>query len=138
MACKRDSNHVVLEAVGLQIRSVRCERCGAEDAYRAPRAKTKAALLEFAAQKKRTSSAPKPASRSRKASARTPRTIFAELTDGMDFDTALPYSAKNALNEGDLIRHPIFGIGIVTARTDFQKAKVVFETSERVMVCNRQ
>ena len=56
---------------------------------------------------------------------------------GRDLSSASPYSVKAKLAAGDLIAHPTFGVGVVTAITDVHKAKVFFEDGERMLVCNR-
>ena len=132
--CKIDTEHVVLEMAGLQVRSVRCKKCQQEDTYRAPRDKAKAALMEYSKKKNTTQ---KTRTRTRKTAPPAPEVVFAQLMDGLDTESAVPYNIKNQLEEGELIDHPKFGIGIVTARTDNNKAKVVFESGERVMICNR-
>ncbi|MCP4602919.1 MAG: hypothetical protein GY847_20790 [Proteobacteria bacterium] len=133
--CKADTSHVVLESEGIQIRLVRCDKCASENPFRAPRVKTKAALMEFAAKKKKLSAPPKPARRSRKPPPPSPEAVFQQLTEEMDMSTAVKYSAQESLHEGELVDHPIFGIGVVTALIDKQKAKVFFEDGERLMIC---
>jgi hypothetical protein len=134
MTCKADTKQIVLEVEGTQIRAVRCEKCNTEGAFRSPRAKTKAALLEIAKGEKQK---PAPKRRSRKAASPSPEEVFQQLIDSVDLSTATRYNMKAPLEEGDVIDHPTFGIGIVTARTDVKKARVTFETGVRVLVCNR-
>jgi hypothetical protein len=134
--CKSDRNHIVLEADGMQVRLVRCEKCGEEGSLVAPRAKTRAALLEIAQKKKKKKKAPATKRRSKKAV--SPEEMFRELTDGSDLSSAVPYNVKKPLSAGDIVDHPTFGIGIVTVKTDVQKAKIFFETGERIMICNRK
>jgi hypothetical protein len=119
----------------MQVRLVRCEQCGEEGTLVAPRDKTRAALLDFA-QKKKKKKAPVTKRRSKKAV--SPEEMFRELTDGSDLSLAVAYNVKKPLSVGDIVDHPTFGIGIVTMRTDVKKAKVFFETGERVMICNRK
>jgi hypothetical protein len=119
----------------MQVRLVRCEKCGEEGALVAPRAKTRAALLDFAQKKKKPK---KPATKRRSKKAVSPEEMFRELTDGSDLSAAVSYNVKKPLTVGDIVDHPTFGIGIVTMKTDVQKAKVFFETGERVMICNRK
>ncbi len=94
--------------------------------------------MEFAERKKKKATPAKPTRRTKKAPPPSPEDVYHQLIDGMDLETAVPYSAKQPLEEGDLISHPTFGLGIVTSLTDVQKAKIFFETGERIMVCNRQ
>ncbi len=131
--CKDDVSHVVLEAVGTQVRMVRCNKCGREGPFKTTRAKTKAAILEVAQRKKatrkaRTSKAPPPPK---------PEEMFNQLIERRDLDTAVPYTIKTTLESGSLVKHPSFGYGIVVALADEQKARVLFKDGERVMACNR-
>ena len=132
--CKSDTNHVVLEVDGVQIREVRCEACGTKGEFRVARAKTKAGLREAI---KRKSMPPPPRKRASRKKTETPEEVFSKLVAGRDLSSAAPYSIKSPLNVSDLIDHPKFGIGVVTSIADVQKVRVTFEDGERVMVCNR-
>ena len=81
---------------------------------------------------------PKKTTRTRKSAPPPPATVYNQLIDGMDLSEAEKYNVKEPLLVGELIEHPTFGIGVVMAVTDAQKAKVFFEDGERVMVCNRK
>lgn len=59
------------------------------------------------------------------------------MVDGRDVDTAEPYSIRAELKVGDMVDHPKFGVGVVAALPDNQKARIFFEDGERVMVCNK-
>jgi hypothetical protein len=56
---------------------------------------------------------------------------------GRDRSSAEPYSIKVKLAVNDLISHPTFGVGVVASMADPQKARVVFEDGERMLVCNK-
>jgi hypothetical protein len=129
--CRSDTNHTILEVEGHQVRAVRCLECSSEGPFRSPRARTKAGLREVAAKRKTRP----PARRSRKKQD-DPAEIYRQLLEGRDLSEAVPYKLKNPLDEGDLIDHPKFGIGIVVSVTEPTKASVAFEDRSRVMVCN--
>jgi hypothetical protein len=131
--CQTDTNHVVLEATGMQVRRVRCEKCNTEGEYRPPRDKARAALLEISKKKK----VAKPKKTVRRKKAQTPEQIFESLIADIDTSSSKKYSVKAELEPGDLTTHSSFGLGVVTALTGPQKATIVFESGERVMVCNR-
>ena len=132
--CKSDKNHVVLEVDGVQVRLVRCESCETEGEFRAPREKTKAGLQEAL---RRKTMPPPPRRRASRKRAESPEEVFQKLLEGRDPSTAEPYSIKTPFQVSDLIDHPKFGVGVVTAIEDVQKVKVVFEDGERIMICNR-
>ena len=131
LTCKADTVQTVLEVEGLQIRQVRCEKCNAEEPFRVPRAKTKAGLREVAAKRKTKTR------RTRK-KPEDPAQIFRKLLEGKDLSLAEKYNPKELLEIGQLIEHPQFGIGVVTAVIDAAKASIAFEDRPRVMVCNRK
>jgi hypothetical protein len=106
--------------------------CSAEGPFQSPRAKTKAGLREVAAKRKR------PAPRRTKKKKEDPTEIYRQLLKGRDLDEASPYKIKNPLDEGDLIDHPKFGIGVVVSVIEATKVNVAFEDRPRIMVCNRK
>lgn len=131
--CKADKEHTVLDVAGVQVREVRCVACGQVGSFRAPRARTRAALLEIATRRRD----PPPPRSGRKKQGNTPRDILRRLVGGRDPDQAILYRAGASLVVGDLVTHPTFGLGVVTAITDKEKARIAFDTGERVMVCNK-
>ncbi len=132
--CKTDTHHVVLEVEGVQIREVRCESCGTTGEFRVARARTRAGVREAL---KRKSMPPPPRKRTSRKKAATPEEILEKLLVGKDLSQAAPYSIKLPLQVSDLVEHPKFGIGIVTAIVDVQKVRVAFEDGERILICNR-
>jgi hypothetical protein len=133
--CKGDTQQTVLEVDGLQVRTVRCEKCKSEGMFRSPRARTKARLREVAASRK---------TRAEKAPARKPRRkkedpgqVFRSLVGNQSPSSAKAYSARDSLAVGQLVTHPSFGLGVVTTLTEEQKATVLFEDGPRVLICNR-
>ena len=125
--CKADTDHVVLEAIGMQIRLVRCQKCTAEGPFHAPLVKPKVAPE---VKKKKT--------RTTRRRAATPEAQFKQLLEGRDLSSAMPYNVKLALSSGDIIDHTNFGLGVVTEIVGPTKAKIFFESGERVMICNRE
>jgi len=130
--CRTDTSQTIIELEGNQIRSVRCQTCNAEGPFQSPRAKTKAGLREVAAKRK------KPAPRRTKKKKEDPAEIYRQLLEGRDLDEAIPYKTKNPLDEGDLVDHPKFGIGVVVSVIEPTKANIAFEDRPRIMVCNRK
>ena len=133
--CRADAMHVVIEASGAQVRSVRCSECGAKGKFKEPRAKTKAAIL--AARKKKKSPAQKKTGRSKASSAKSPKDLLNRLLLSRDMETALDYDTSVSLSTGDLVNHQSFGYGVVIEVSEEKKAKVLFATGERLLICNR-
>lgn len=131
--CKKDTVQTVLEVDGLQVRLVRCEKCGVEGPLRMPRHKTKAGL-RAALQKAATPGVKKRRPRKPKAD---PGQTFRQILQGKDITAAVDYSIRINLEEGDVVKHKSFGIGVVTAVMAPQKATVLFEEGPRTMVFGR-
>ena len=62
---------------------------------------------------------------------------YAELMEGRNPSDAKKYSAKEVFEKSDLVRHPKFGIGIVTVLKDPGKMESAFETGPRTLVCGK-
>lgn len=133
LECKRDTVQTVLEVDGLQVRLVRCEKCGIEGPLRMPRHKTKAGL-RAALQKK---AAPGTKKRRTRKPKEDPGQTFRQLLQGKDIGTAVDYNIKVALEEGDVLKHKTFGIGVVTAIVEANKATILFEEGPRTMIFGR-
>jgi hypothetical protein len=131
--CRGDTNQTIVEIEGNQVRTSRCADCNSEMPFRSPRARTKAGLREVAAKRKSTAT-----TRRSKKKQESPEEIYRQLLEGKDLSEAVKYNAKKPLDEGQIIKHPKFGIGIVTSVTEPTKASVAFEDRPRVMVCNRK
>ena len=69
---------------------------------------------------------------------RVPHKPWKELIADRDASTAVEYSVKAALSKNDLVKHPNFGLGIVSDMSDDKKkATVVFEAGEKVLAVGR-
>lgn len=132
LECKKDTVQTVLEVSGTQVRLVRCEKCGEEGPLRMPRHKTRAGLR--AALQKKTAGTTKRRTRKPK---EDPGQTFRQALQGKDLSTAVDYSIRVSLDEGDVLKHKSFGIGIVTAIIAADKATVLFEEGPRTMIFGR-
>jgi hypothetical protein len=50
---------------------------------------------------------------------------------------ARTYSPKDKFAVGDVIRHPTFGLGLVTAKPAPQKVEIAFRQGPRLLLCDR-
>jgi hypothetical protein len=50
---------------------------------------------------------------------------------------AKTYSPKETYQEGDVVQHPTFGVGVTTAVKDASKIEVLFESGAKVLVHGR-
>jgi len=131
--CKADTVHIITVVDGIQIRSVRCEKCGTEGRFRSPRDRTKAGLREVAARRKSAKTRKRPRKRQESAAQ-----VFRKLLEGKDLAQAKKYSIKAKLDVGDVVEHPKFGTGVVTSLSDATKATITFEDGPRVMACKKK
>lgn len=120
--CELNLAHTILAMVGTSIKRVQCNTCGSQHMFRGQQPLQKAA--SFAAPRK--PSAP-----------RTPRsevvTIgFDELLKGKDLTKAKKYSIRETFKVDDVVDHPTFGFGIVSAvRTD--KVDITFKAEVKTL-----
>lgn len=121
--CKMDLAHTILAMVGTKIVRVRCNTCGGDHAFRGAPG---------------TTDKPPRASSSRAASSKAERPekvviSFEEQLAGKDIANAPKYSPKDAYKVDQVIQHPTFGLGLVTAvRGD--KMDVAFKAETKTLV----
>jgi hypothetical protein len=112
--------HTILAMVGPKIARVRCNTCMGEHAYRGK-------------------AVPKSASKPRAARATAADKVviaFEDRLKGHDLTKARKYSTKESFALEEVMEHPTFGFGIVTAvRGD--KIDVAFKAFEKTLLCKR-
>jgi hypothetical protein len=120
--------HTVVAKVGPLIVRVRCNTCKNEHAVRG----------ETRAHKEPRGAKP-PAPQVVRVQNRVPPKPWKELMYERDTSTAITYSVKAKVEKNDLVKHPTFGIGVVTELDgDRTKATVVFESGEKVLAVGRE
>lgn len=63
------------------------------------------------------------------------REEWAALQPGMDTSRAIDYSMTASYKVKALVKHPVFGLGLVQKVTGLQKMVVLFADGEKVMRC---
>jgi hypothetical protein len=124
--CKLFLAHTIEAMVGEKPMRVHCNTCKTQHAYRPhPPAepRKKAAKAEGGA-------APKPTGRTRASKYQT-------LLNSKDMALAKAYSIKDIYAPGDVVKHPSFGVGVVTALKDGTKVEFLFETGPKLLVHGR-
>ncbi len=124
--CKMTLGHTILAMVGTKIARVRCNTCGGDHAYRSAPGTTTRTPSAARATKKTT------------AEERAEKVIlnFQEQLAGRDLNAAPMYSPKDSYQPDQLINHPTFGYGIVTAvRND--KVDISFKGQQKTLVHKR-
>lgn len=124
--CELNLAHTILAMVGTAIKRVQCNTCNGQHMFRGQQPLQKA--TSFAAPRK-AASAPR--------AARTPKSEvvvigFDEQLKGKDLTRARKYSLRDTYKVDDVVDHPTFGFGIVTAvRVD--KVDVTFKADVKTL-----
>jgi hypothetical protein len=132
--CRLTLAHTILAMVGTKIARVRCNTCGGDHAFRsAPGTTDKPSPSARASGGGTSSRAP----RASRASAEEKVIIsFEEQLAGKDLANAPRYSPKDTYKMDQVIQHPTFGLGLVTAvRGD--KVDITFKSETKTLVHGR-
>lgn len=122
--CQLTLAHTILAMVGTKIARVRCNTCNGDHAMRSAPGAARSATP-----------------RAPKASAHTPKServviSFEQRLSEKDTGAARTYSPRERFAVDELVRHPTFGIGIVTAvRVD--KIDIDFKAAQKTLVHGR-
>lgn len=132
--CKLDLMHTVVAMLEGKPRRVRCLTCGGDHLYRMP-ASLKAAK---AAERKRASASKKSkASKKAKSGGRGEVPDFETLAGGKRIDNPRAYAMTERFAGGEIIQHPVFGIGIVAVVRGEDKIDVSFQKGVHTLLHNR-
>jgi len=127
--CKLTLAHTILAMVGTKIVRVRCNTCGGDHVYRAAPGTTDRLSSARTATARATSAA----------RAEKPEKVvisFEEQLAGKDVANAPKYSPKDTYQLDQVIQHPTFGLGLVTAvRGD--KVDIAFKSETKTLVHGR-
>lgn len=125
--CDLNLAHTIIAMVGPKVERVQCNTCRAEHKYRGQQPLVK--VQSFAAPKK--PSTPKAASGTTRA--RPVVVTFDEQLKNKDLSRAKRYSTRETFVVDDVVDHPTFGLGIVTAvRGD--KVDIAFKQEDKTLV----
>ena len=124
--CKADTTHTIISMYEEEVRRVQCVVCGDVHAYRKPRGDSaEEAAVADAVPRKRLPSKP------------NWEDAMARASDA-DLANCRPYSIRDTYEEGDIVSHPVFDIGIVTELLPDNKVEIIFkEPPPRILVHNR-
>ena len=125
--CELVLAHTVIAMVGATPVKVECNTCHGVHKYRSPPGGGRAA----------DPSKPKAARAARAPRAEVTTIAFDELLASQRVAAAAPYSPKRTYTPGDVVDHPIFGRGFVSAVRDGGKIEVTFRSDVKVLVHGR-
>jgi ribosomal protein L4 len=104
---------------------VHCNTCGGQHAYRARAPGTAAGRA-------------RPARGNGGRAPAKPTRDYATLLRGRDPSTARAYAVTERFKEGEIIRHPTFGLGVITVLRDGNKIEVMFaDGSDKTLIHRR-
>jgi hypothetical protein len=129
--CRLTLAHTILAMVGTKIARVRCNTCNGDHAFRSAPGST---------------DKPSPSARSSGGSSSTPRAprasrsseekviiSFEEQLAGKDIANAPRYSPRDSYKVDQVIQHPTFGLGLVTAVRG-NKVDIAFKSETKTLV----
>nr|MCH9686240.1 hypothetical protein [Deltaproteobacteria bacterium] len=120
--CRADTQHIILESYGEEIRRVQCAVCGDTHAYKPPRGGDDDNPETVAAAKRRGLKKPD----------------WLDAMNLFDHKTAVRYSPRTRVKESQIVVHPTFGVGYVSEIVGEQKVEVKFRNNLlRVLVHGR-
>jgi hypothetical protein len=132
LKCKLVLAHIVLYEVGGKVSKVKCKTCGAEHKYRGTigPAKTKDAS-ERTLKEKRAKAA------TAKERGNPAPVEWESHRRNMDPETTIkPYHIRDGYKVGDVIEHPLFGLGFVEHLGSEKRMDVLFQDVVRSMAMN--
>jgi hypothetical protein len=123
--CRMLLAHTIEAVVNGRITRVHCNTCGGQHVYR-PRPPGEGS--EGRARQRRADGA--------RATAKPVRD-HATLLRGRDPSSARGYASTERFKDGELIRHPTFGLGVVISLKDANKIEVLFADGSKTLIHRR-
>lgn len=125
--CELDLWHTVMAKVDGLIRKVKCNTCKTEHMLRGEAKKPAHKRV-----------AKPPMNVVLRVKDRVPHKPWGELLAGRDPAAATAWAISAKVAKNDLLKHPSFGVGVVTDLSDDKKkATVLFESGEKVLAVGR-
>jgi hypothetical protein len=124
--CELKLAHTIHAMMGGRPVKVECNTCHSVHRFRDPLPRDRAASRAGAG-----------ASRERPARERPAAVSFEELLAARKAHAAQPYSPKKRFAVDDVVDHPVFGRGFVSAVRDGDKVEVTFRSDVKILVHGR-
>jgi hypothetical protein len=115
--CRKNTAHIIITMAEEGPDQVQCGTCKRQHKYRPPTAARKTALRRTVDPNA------------------TARKEWEDLRPGMDSAEATDYSMNAACKVGELIKHPVFDLGLMQRVVGPQKVEVLFEDGKKRMRC---
>ncbi|RNC68022.1 MAG: hypothetical protein ED859_11950 [Desulfuromonadales bacterium] len=127
--CRSVLNHTIVAMVDGRVVRVQCNTCNGQHNYHPPQEAKKPA--ERAASTGKSSS---PARPRREPVPAGPSQWELEVA-GRDPQEAIPYAMDASFRVGNLVNHPVFGLGLVTVVTKPNKVEILFRDGKKLLRC---
>lgn len=127
LKCKDVTNHTIIAMDNDKVAKVECNVCGGRHKYRPEKPVTSAA------EKRKTARAVS----IEKARIKKAEAYYDELISSRKTTRAKLYSKDGIFNVGDLLDHPIFGLGVIIERELPNKIEVMFRQESKLLICGR-
>jgi hypothetical protein len=136
--CKLDLTHRIIAMVGDVVKKVECKTCNSHHLYRRPKTERDAAhaQMEKRAADRAASGPPRTVSEKAAAAAKAERLQVAQWEHaiaGQPVNAFKAYRISLTLGQGELLRHPKFGDGVVVRVIDRGKVEILFKDGPRTM-----
>lgn len=137
--CKVDTIHIITSVEAGKISRVMCQLCMSYHKYKAPQSQdqkkeTKVKRTTTKTKKAASSATKKTATKRRR---RTKRKVsWEDLIQTVDEKDAVNYTIDGAYNDGMLLNHKAFGLGVIRTILSETKMEVVFEEGTKILVQN--
>jgi hypothetical protein len=126
--------HVIIAMNGSAVAKVECKTCRSIHAHKAEK-KAAASTKTARAGSEKSRSSKSSSSRTKKAL--SAGMDYADMMRGQDLSRALRYKPQSLFEEGHILDHPTFGLGVVTKLLDDGKIDVLFPIGSKVLIHNR-
>jgi hypothetical protein len=126
--CRMDLNHRIVAMVGDVVKRVECLTCGGQHNYRKPaseRDQPKASTPRAASGSRAASRVP--------ATERSAKLSWEKAIAGQPPGAFKAYSVTATFSPGDLVRHKLFGDGVIARIIDPKKVEILFEEGPKTM-----
>lgn len=123
--CRMDLNHRIVAMVGEAVKRVECLTCGGQHNYRKPAAERDTAKVSKPRAAGSKSSVP--------ATQRSAKLVWEKAIAGQPPNAFKAYSVGSTFSPGELVRHKLFGDGVIARVIDAKKVEILFEEGPKTM-----
>ncbi|MFA5517188.1 MAG: hypothetical protein WDA20_12960 [Desulfuromonadales bacterium] len=132
--CREVTNHTVVAMVESRVARVKCNICDGVHNYHPPAAQRTAARPVAAKPEKAAKAAKAPRATARRTQA-AEQAEWAEAARRAETAKVTPYAMNCSCRAGELVQHPVFGIGLVKEIVPPAKMAVLFELGTKLLRC---